>query len=158
MNIRRAVSGDIPAILSLLRQVGGLHHEGRPDLFKKGTKYTEETLLPLLGSDSSPIFVAEEGGSVLGHLFCRFESTPEDSVHIERKTLYIDDLCVDESARGKHVGRALMDFARDFARSSGCYNLTLFVWSFNETALRFYEGLGMAPQKICMEEILEESR
>ena len=70
------------------------------------------------------------------------------------KTLYIDDLCVDESRRGEHIGRTLYDYTVSFARESGCYNLTLNVWSCNEIAMKFYEKCGLLPQKVGMELIL----
>ena len=70
------------------------------------------------------------------------------------KTLYIDDLCVDETMRGHHIGRMLYEAALDFAREHGCYNLTLNVWSCNESAMNFYHSCGLKPQKVGMEIIL----
>ena len=70
------------------------------------------------------------------------------------RTLYIDDLCVDEGLRGKHIGRELYEAAVAFAREQGCYNVTLNVWSCNPSALKFYESCGLVPQKIGMEYIL----
>ena len=70
------------------------------------------------------------------------------------RTLYIDDLCVDERHRGCGVGRLLYEYVLDYARSAGCYNVTLNVWSCNEAAMRFYEKCGLRPQKIGMEKIL----
>ena len=70
------------------------------------------------------------------------------------KTLYIDDICVDENARGKHVGTALFDAVFAYAKENGFYNITLNVWSCNPGAIRFYEAMGLEPQKIGMEKIL----
>ena len=70
------------------------------------------------------------------------------------KTLYIDDLCVDEKFRGKGVGKELYEAALSLAKEKGCYNLTLNVWSCNESAIHFYESMGLIPQKIGMEMIL----
>ena len=67
------------------------------------------------------------------------------------KTLYIDDLCVDETLRGQHIGRALYDAAVAYAKAHGCYNLTLNVWTGNEAARRFYESCGFKPRKTCMD-------
>ena len=70
------------------------------------------------------------------------------------RTLYIDDLCVDENARGRHVGEALYRHVLGFAREQGCYNVTLNVWACNESAIRFYEAMGLKTQKIGMETVL----
>ena len=153
--IRRAVQKDIPKMMDLLRQVDLVHHNGRPDVFNIGTKCSEEELSEMLPDDTRPILVCtDEEDRVMGYCFCIFQQHVGHSVLTDIKTLYIDDLCVDESLRGKHVGRALYDAAVALAKESGCYNLTLNVWSCNPSAMRFYEKCGMVPQKICMEQIL----
>lgn len=156
MKIRRAEERDIPAMNRLLLQVLTVHHNGRPDLFKENCrKYTDEELRELLRNESRPILVAENGdGEVLGYAFCVFQQHKNDNILTDIKTLYIDDLCVDEARRGEHVGTALYEAALDLARESGCYNVTLNVWSCNEAAMRFYESRGLKPQKVGMEKIL----
>ena len=155
MDIRRASAPDAGRINDLLRQVAAVHSRIRPDLFKSGQKkYTDEELLAIIRDDQRPIFVAVESGQVLGYAFCVFQQHVDDNILTDVKTLYIDDLCVDEAARGKGIGRALYDFAVRFARESGCYNLTLNVWAGNDPAQRFYEAMGLKPQKTGMECIL----
>ncbi len=154
-HVRPAEERDIPAILALLRQVNLVHHVGRPDLFKVSTKYTSEELSAILRDEGTPVFVCEdETGQILGHAFCIFQQILGDNIRTDVKTLYIDDICVDENHRGLHVGSALYDHVLAFARASGCYNVTLNVWSCNTGAMAFYEALGMVPQKIGMETIL----
>ena len=153
--IRQAKEKDIPKISDLLLQVCLVHHSGRPDIFKVGRKYSEAQLLTLLQDESRPILVyADESDEVLGYCFCIYQQQKGNSVLTDIKTLFIDDLCVDEKRRGEHIGRALYEAAVALAKESGCYNLTLNVWSCNPSALRFYEALGLTPQKIGMELIL----
>ena len=153
--VRRAEGRDIPEILRLLVQVNMVHHNGRPDLFKgPATKYGAEELRAIFADDGRPVFVYDEGGRVLGYAFCVFQQHVGSQLMTDVKTLYIDDLCVNETQRGKHIGTALYRHALDFARQSGCYNVTLNVWSCNPSALRFYEKCGLVPQKIGMEKIL----
>lgn len=153
--IRFAMEKDIPKMGDLLRQVCLVHHNGRPDLFKVGRKYSDAELVELLKDPDRPILVAvDEADEVQGYCFCIYQRHEENAALTDVKTLYIDDLCVDESLRGKHIGRTLYDAAVALARENGCYNVTLNVWSCNTSALRFYESLGMTPQKIGMEQIL----
>lgn len=156
MNIRRAAEKDIPALHRLLGQVEMVHHVGRPDLFKyKAVKYNNEELAELLQDDSRPVFVGvDEDGRVLGYAFCMFQQYLDNNVLTDIKTLYIDDLCVDEEVRGRHVGKQLYEYVVDFAKAQGCYNITLNVWSLNENAMKFYEACGLTPYKVCMEKIL----
>lgn len=154
MNIRRAEISDMPKIIDLLNQVLTVHHNCRPDLFKGNCrKYTDIELEEIIRDDSRPVFVAEEG-EVLGYAFCVFIRHENDNILTDIKTLYIDDLCVDEKIRGKHVGRALYEYVVKFAKENGCYNVTLNVWAGNESAAAFYESCGLVPQKIGMEKIL----
>ena len=157
MIIRRAAERDIPSLHRLLGQVEMVHHVGRPDLFRyMAVKYNNEELAELLQDDSRPIFVGvDESDRVLGYAFCIFQQHLNDNVLTDIKTLYIDDLCVDEEMRGQHVGKQLYEYVVDFAKEQGCYNITLNVWSLNESAMKFYEACGLTPYKVCMEKILD---
>ena len=152
--IKKAEIRDIPGIISLLHQVNMVHHVLRPDLFKPyTTKYSEQELEALISDDSKPIFVFEDG-AVLGHAFCKITEVKNDKLLQDIKTLYIDDICVDENARGQHVGKALYEYVRDYASSIGCNNITLNVWEGNDAALSFYKNMGMKVQKTTMEIVL----
>lgn len=154
--IRRARECDMKDINRLLVQVNMVHHQGRPDLFRAGKKkYTDEQLRELIHDDSRPIFVAvDEQERVLGYAFCIFQQHLDDNILTDIRTLYIDDLCVDETIRGQHIGKSLYEAVLAFARESGCYNVTLNVWTLNEGAMKFYEKCGLKPQKVGMETIL----
>lgn len=155
LNIRRATALDADTINRLLFQVLKVHSDARPDLFKAGTKkYTDSELLSIMADDSRPIFVAEKDGAVLGYAFCIHQQFMDNNNMTDIKTLYIDDLCVDESARGMHIGTALYEFVLKYAEDNGYYNVTLNVWADNINAVKFYEMLGLKVQKIGMEKII----
>ncbi len=153
--IRRAELKDIPRILDLLVQVDMVHHRGRPDIFKgPATKYNKDELESIIADDTTPVFVYEEKGTVFGHAFCVHKRVVDDSVLTDIKTLYIDDICIDESKRGSHIGKALYEHILEYAKNEDFYNITLNVWSCNPGAMAFYEKMGLVPQKICMEKVL----
>ena len=91
---------------------------------------------------------------MLGYAFCVRQSRRGDGALQDLETLYLDDLCVDEACRGQHVGQALYEAVVELARSLGCYNVTLNVWSCNGEAMAFYERCGLRPQKVGLEQIL----
>ena len=155
MNIILANEAHIPGMIRLLRQVGEVHHKIRPDLFRSGAqKYDEKDLKNLLKDPNRPIFVAEIDDQVAGYTFCIFQNVENDPVLCDRKVLYIDDLCVDESRRGQGIATRLYDRVCEFARESGCHAVTLNVWCGNDSAMAVYEKRGMKPQKIGMETVL----
>ena len=152
--IRKAENHDLEAVNSLLRQVLMVHHTGRPDLFRAvGKKYTDEQLLAIFSNPDTPVFVYEEEGTVLGYAFCALQHQESGSLH-PLTTLYIDDICVDEQARGRHIGSALFEYVKAFAKENGCHNITLHVWECNPGALAFYQSLGMKPQYTSMEMLM----
>ena len=154
--IRQAEDNDIDDVLRLLVQVNDVHAAGRPDLFIKGhTKYTATELKQIFADPTTPVFVdVDEEDRVLGYCFCVILDNT-GSRHLQRiKTLYIDDLCVDENARGKGIGRRLYEHVTEYGRRQGCHNLTLNVWECNQSALGFYRRMGLATQKTYLETIL----
>ncbi len=155
MIIRKAEEKDIKRIDDLLLQVLRIHHGVRPDIFKPETrKYTDDELKALINDPERPIFVAEINGRVEGYAFCIFQQQVDNNILTDIRTLYIDDLCVDEECRGSGIGKKLYQYVLDYARNAGCYNVTLNVWEGNDTAKSFYEAMGLGYQKYVMEQVL----
>ena len=152
MTIRRAEVRDIPGMTALLYQVGGVHHDIRPDIFRENAiKYTPEQLEALLRDEASPIFIYDLDGFVAGYCFCQIRICQNSTVLTDRTELYIDDLCVDGGCRGRGIASALYAHVCDFAKSQGCAFLTLNVWCGNDGAMKFYEKAGLTPRNIYME-------
>ena len=156
MKIRFAKEKDIDKVDELLFQVNDIHAQGRPDLFLKGgRKYNHEQLIQIFHDEKKPVLVAvDDDDKIMGYAFCIFQNQEGHHSLTSIKTLYLDDLCVDNVQRGKHVGYTLYHAVLDYAKAQGCYNVTLNVWTCNPSAMKFYEAMNMKPQKIGMEQIL----
>ena len=155
MTIRRAEKRDTGAVANLLEQVLSLHQEGRPDIFKAGTrKYTDKELEEIFKDNEKPVFVAEIEEKVVGYAFCIITEQQGNNILADMKTLYIDDICVDKNQRRCGVGKSLYEHVIAFAKEIGCYNVTLNVWETNTSAKHFYEQMGMSVQKTVMEKII----
>lgn len=157
MEIRRAEEKDIKKIKELLSQVLDIHANLRPDIFIPGTtKYTDEELKVKITDEQKPVYVAaDENDEVLGYAFCKIQEPIQSNNMIPLRILYVDDLCIDSTIRGKHIGRQLFEFVKQEAKRLECYEVTLNVWEGNESAKHFYEKMGMKPKKTHMELILE---
>lgn len=156
MKIRRAIEKDIDQVSHLLSEVLEIHAKLRPDIFISGTtKYTHDELLRIFQDDNRPVFVAvDDADQVLGYAFCQLERQPFSTNMRDFQTLYIDDLCVDQKARGKGTGKALYQFVCDFAKKKGCYDVTLNVWEGNDKARAFYDRMGLKVKETTLEHIL----
>lgn len=152
-----AEKSHIPGIMKLLSQVLEVHCKIRPDLFiNNTTKYTAEDLETIISDPRAPVFVCvSESGQVMGHAFCQLKDISGHANLVPMKTMYIDDICVDENCRGRHVATRLYEHVKDYAKSVGCHNITLCVWEGNSPARSFYEKMGMGIQKTVMETILD---
>ena len=146
IEIRRAEEKDIKKVMDLLSQVLEIHAKIRPDVFVSGTtKYTDAELLQMFEDDQNPVYVAvDEKDQVVGYAFCKFTS------------LFIDDLCVDTTIRGKHIGQKLFEHVKKEAVRLGCYEVTLNVWEGNDSAKAFYEKMGLKPKETQMEYIIKD--
>lgn len=152
VHIRPAEGKDIPDLEKLLCQVGEVHHQIRPDIFRSGAlKYTAQELAELLEDGNRPVFVAEENQRVVGYAFCIHRNYDGTGVSTCRKEIYVDDVCVEENCRGQGIATALVNRVYAYAREQGCDFVTLNVWQGNEKAQRFYEHMGMTPRNINME-------
>lgn len=156
MNIRRAGEKDIPRLIELLQQVLDIHAKIRPDIFISGTtKYTNDELLQMILDDRNPIYVAvNEKDLCMGYAFCQLREQPFSNNMVPFTSLFIDDLCVDQSLRGQHIGESLFEFVKAEAKRLGCYEVTLNVWAGNTSAEHFYEKMGMKTKERQMEYIL----
>lgn len=153
---RKASFSDLPVIMHLLHQVNDVHAAGRPDIFITGhTKYNEDEVKKIISDPSTPVFIlSDEDDKALAYCFCLVQDHTGDPHLQQFKSLYIDDLCVDEKCRGNHLGSKLYEYVREWAKENGFYNITLNVWSCNPSAIRFYESMGLVPQKTTLETIL----
>lgn len=156
--IRKAEERDIPRIIELLGQVLQIHADIRPDIFIPGTtKYTVDELKALLKNKENPIYVAVNKADVcVGYAFCQLREQPFSNNMVPFKSLFIDDLCVDQQERGQHIGESLFNYVKNEAKRLGCYEVTLNVWTGNTSAEKFYEKMGMKTKERQMEYILSD--
>lgn len=158
MTIRRAKDKDVPAVLRLLSQVLEIHAAIRPDIFISGsTKYSDAELRAMFADEEKPVYVAvNDADEVLGYAVCCVRQPPFASTMRPRKSLFIDDLCVDEACRGQRIGEELYRFVVEQAKRKGCAAVTLNVWEGNDAAMAFYRKMGMQPKETQMEYRLDQ--
>ena len=157
MTVRKATPDDIPHILKLLSQVLEVHAAIRPDLFVSGTvKYSADELKKIIENEKTPVFVAQgDDGRVLGHAFVMMNTNTSQNITMGMRSMYIDDICVDENARRMNVGTALYNHCIEYAKAQGCHDVSLNVWEGNDSAESFYRSMGMKVRKTTLEYILD---
>lgn len=156
IKIKKAAAEDCGRIAELLKQIGGYHHNGRPDMFRANlTKYNADELKKILQIPERPVFAAfDANNKIIGYAMCEIQTFENHKAYNNHKSLYIDDFCVDEKYRNTGIGSMLFEKCKEYAKEQGCYCIDLNVWEFNQSAVKFYEKCGMVTRSRKMEYIL----
>lgn len=134
LTIRLARSGDETTILRLIKDLAT--YEREPD----AVQATEESIRSSLFAPDAQVFafLAELDGRPVGLAlwFLTF------STWTGRPSLYLEDLFVDEAARGQGIARALFRRLAQEAKARNCARIDWAVLDWNVDAMAFYERLG----------------
>ncbi len=155
VKIRDAVAADRVKIRPLQQEIAELHHAGRSDLFRtEGRFFSEKAFRERLCDPDHFVFIAEDGGEVIGYAFAWVIAYRGHSTYIDFDRFYIDDLCVRSTHRRRGIAKQLFERCRETALARGCRTIDLGVWSFNRDAIAFYESVGMKERTKQMEMVL----
>jgi GNAT superfamily N-acetyltransferase len=143
LSIRRAERRDVPEILALIRELAD--YERSPAAVN-----TSEADLVRDGFSAGPprfhVDIAEWDGAVAGFAFWFFDY----STWLGRPGIYLEDLFVRPSFRGRGIGKALLVHLARTALAEGCARLAWNVLDWNTPAIEFYEALGASALKEWM--------
>jgi len=131
--IRSGTKEDIPQVLALVRELA--EFERAPNEVTNTVAMMEED-----GFGAKPVYgmyVAEKGKKIVGlSLFYYRYSTWKG------KRLYLEDIVVTLSERGKGIGKNLFDRTMEHALKENCTGMTWQVLDWNEPAINFYKKYG----------------
>ncbi len=132
--LRPARPDDVPAIVERIRELA------RFEKLEHLCAVTPQTLAPHLFGDRpvAECLVADDGGAVVAFalFFTNF------STFLAKPGLYLEDLYVQPSHRGRGLGKALLQRLGRLAVERSCGRFEWSVLDWNERAIRFYEGMG----------------
>ena len=129
ITIRRAVKEDCPRLLELIQELADF--EKAPDEVTVTLAHFEES-----GFGEKPVwwaFVAEVDGRVEGFAmyYIRYSTW-------KGQRMYLEDILVTESYRGRKIGHMLMDRLIIEAKEKNLHGITWQVLEWNESAIKFY--------------------
>ncbi len=147
--IRKIRKKDYDAIDRLLLQLHKVHVEGRPELFSDIEHFmSRDSFENLIADETMIAILVEKWNRVIG---CCFASILNHSGMVSMKTVYIDQIVVDENYRREKIGDAMFREIQKQAKKIGAKRVDLMVWSHNEAAIRAYESYGMVRQRYVYE-------
>ena len=130
INIRRAFKEDCPRLLELITELAV--YEKAPDDVTVTLAHFEES-----GFGDKPVwwsFVAEENGAIHGFAlyYIRYSTW-------KGQAMYLEDIIVTESMRGKKIGKLLFDRLIEEAKEKKLHRIVWQVLEWNEPAINFYK-------------------
>ena len=111
---------------------------------------TKKDLEAIVNSDASILFMAEENTEILGTLTLVFNKIPTGD------KVWIEDVVVDKSARGKGVGIKLLEFAIGYVQSQGIKNINLTSSPDRVAANKLYQKLGFIQRETNIYRLIVE--
>ena len=154
--IRKAIVSDWEFVKELLLDICFVHKNFRPDLFKAGgLKFSKFQFEEMLNADDRFVHICEtEDGNQLAYLFSKINIIENSDMRMDRRILYLDDLCVKSSVRGQGIGKTMKEFSKKFALENRCDSIELNAWAQNIEAIRLYEKFGFKVQRSIYECII----
>jgi len=105
-------------------------------------------LVSQLGVPSSLVMVAEDDGAVVGYVYADVEGT--NWMELRGPCGVVHDIYVDETARRRGAGRALLGAAIEWIRANGRSQVVLLTKTRNAHAHELFASLGFRPTMIEM--------
>ncbi len=137
ITIRFATVDDVPLILSFIR--GLADYEKLLDAVKATEEMLRETLFG--AKPAAEVLIAEDNGKPVGFALF-FENY---STFLAQRGIYLEDLFVIPEARGRGVGRVLLQRLAALALERDCGRLEWAVLDWNAPAIGFYKRMGAVP-------------
>ncbi len=101
-----------------------------------------------LGSEWRVVFIAVEGGKIVGMALGKIFRSMYILGH--ERTGYISNVYIKKGFRNKGLGKKLADSLIDWFKSKGCVALSLEVYESNKDAIDFYYKLGFKDHSVKM--------
>lgn len=147
--IRNAEEKDWAAVTALMSRVQEMHVAWRPDIYKPNPEMIPQAVFAKI-LESGTCYVAQAGEQVAGVMLVAFCHGGNAS-HVERDVLYIDSMAVEEGYRGRGIGHAFFETARQLCREKGMQSIELQVLAENQAACAMYRSCGFTDKAIKME-------
>jgi len=148
--IRQATVADVDTLVDLVDPVQALHAEAHPDVFVYPVEPSRNRsfFADRVGQPDGYFPIAMRDARPVGFLWCRLQNRPANAFKKANRFLFVDQISVLSEARGCGVGRLLMQFVKDLAKTLDIPEIRLDSWSFNEEAHRFFTGDGFEPYRV----------
>ncbi len=154
MTVRFATADDFESVSRLSTQLAHSHIKGRPDILKAASKPNKREFKKSIKKNQFYYTVIENGGEIIGLCKWQLSVVRENKTFSDRTFAMIWEIIIAENYRHKGLGKLLFNKVAELAKDKGATSVELYVWEFNENAQKFYQSIGMKPQRILLEKMI----
>ncbi len=157
IELRKALLKDFARVAELKNQIHSDYVRNAPDFYRNVEQplTVEEYNAYIDPSGKRCANVLLDGSQIVAYAFTQVLESQNNALVYDQKQLFLDDLCVDETLRGRGYGNRLMQEIVSIAEESGCKTVELNVWDWNRSAIAFYQALGMEFTRLRMKRDLQ---
>lgn len=153
--IRKIIEKNYEELKKLVYQVHELHYSNRPDIYIDGNPLPLEYFNDILNDDNAFNYVYVEDNKICGLLATK-RNNRTVPISKQRPIYFIEDIVVDKNSRRKGISKKLYYFLKEHAKKENIDAIELNVCAFNESAIKFYESLGMRIKNMKLEQLLQD--
>jgi len=144
ISIRKAKIADADVLLSFSKQTfyeffAHLNEPANMEAYSS-VAFTQQNMLAQLNNPDSFFYFAVDKDDILGYIKINFNDAQTEFQ--DKNALEIERIYVSGEHHGKHIGKQLLTFAIDIARTQQLYYVWLGVWEHNAKAIGFYQHNG----------------
>ena len=156
LNICKLESGHIHDAARLIKLLNQSMVNSRKDIFLPDDNNFEEYLVSGLSNEDMVLLTATIDNNVVGTCTAEIKHVGDGCKTCVRDILFIDYIVIDEKYRRNKIGTKFLDEIKKIAKDRGCQSVELNVWSFNTSAIEFYDNSGMTPKRTIYECIIDK--
>ncbi|MBB1137898.1 GNAT family N-acetyltransferase [Myroides sp. WP-1] len=154
--IRKATLRDLSSIQNLYTILFERMAELEPNYMQKANQDEAFVTLAIRGEDNFTVFVIEDEGGIQGFALTQLQQSPPYNAFVQQSCMYLLDLVVHPSTRGKGYGKALIQRVKNWGIEKEAAYFELTVLTQNTQAIQLYEREGLRPFSQSMRMRLEE--
>ena len=142
--IRKADIKDYDKINELYWQSDNFHYNNEPYIYEKTNEgcRTIEYIETLINDKKSIFVVLEKEKEVIGFLYAYEETKGHLPFHKKRKYIVLDNIIINENHRKNGYGEKLLNYIIKYVKNENYNDIVLYVYKFNENAIKLYEKKG----------------
>lgn len=142
--IRKAIVDDFEKLKPLYNELDELHRSNHPEIFVDNTIdiRTKNMIEEIIKNPEKELFIAEIKSEIVGLAECYTSYSLNNPIFKKRKWIQLNFIVVKQEYQMLNIGSLLLEKVKKWAKEREINEIELNVFSFNKSAIEFYNKKG----------------